>query len=40
MSGSESGWIVFVWGDGFPIELKPGINVVQEEVEIFLECFV
>jgi len=32
MSGGESGWIVFVRSDGFPIELEPVIYTIKEIV--------
>jgi len=40
MSRCESGRIVFVWGDGFPIELEPGVKVIDEVIEIFLKYVV
>jgi len=40
MSWCESRWVVFVWGDGFPIELEPGVQMINKVVEIFLKCVV
>jgi len=40
MSGCESGWVVFVGSDGFPIVLKPTIYAIKEVVKIFLKSFV
>jgi len=32
MSGCESRGVVFVGADGFPIELEPTVNLVNEEI--------
>ena len=32
MSGRESGWVVFVGSDRFPIELEPVIYTIEEIV--------
>ena len=40
MSRCESGGVVFVGSDGFPIELEPGVKMIDEEIEIFLKCVV
>jgi len=32
MSGCESGWVVFVGSDGFPIEVEPVIYAIKEVV--------
>jgi len=40
MSGSESRWVVFIGSDGFPIELEPGVKMIDETVKILLKCVV
>jgi len=40
MSRGESRRVVFVGGDGFPIELEPGVKVIDETVKILLKCVV
>ena len=40
MSRCESRWVVFVGGDGFPIKLEPGVQMINKIVKIFLKCVV